>query len=118
MPPLPHGVLDPPPQPGLRITYADDGFLLATKLIAQRAKDADDVIALAHRLGLHTATAEQLQSHIYRYYTDPEALAFIIDGDDVHQEVTLLAQDAARMLHRHTTTDTTDTTDTTTHTGA
>lgn len=104
MPPLPHGVLDPPPQPGLHITYADDGFLLATKLIAQRAKDADDIVALAQRLDLHTATAEQLQAHIYRYYTDPEALAFIIDGDDIDQEVALLAHDAARMLHRHSTT--------------
>jgi hypothetical protein len=43
MPPLPGGVLDQPAEPGLRVTYADDGFLLATKLIAQRAKDADDV---------------------------------------------------------------------------
>jgi hypothetical protein len=38
MPPLPGGVLDQPAEPGLRVTYADDGFLLATKLIAQRAK--------------------------------------------------------------------------------
>jgi hypothetical protein len=49
MPPLPGGVLDQPAEPGLRVTYADDGFLLATKLIAQRAKDADDVVALARR---------------------------------------------------------------------
>ena len=103
MPPLPPGVLDPPNRPGLRITYADDGFLLATKLIAQRAKDADDILALATRLELHTATAAQLQEHIHRYYTDPEALALIIDGHDVEQEITLLAHAAARMLHRHTT---------------
>jgi hypothetical protein len=71
MPPLPGGVLDQPAEPGLRVTYADDGFLLATKLIAQRAKDADDVVALAGRLGLSTATPEQLETHIRRYYTDP-----------------------------------------------
>ncbi|WP_432504747.1 hypothetical protein [Kineococcus arenarius] len=100
MPPLPHGVLDPPPTPGLRTTYADDGFLLATKLIAQRAKDADDVLALARRLGLGSATAQQLEAHIHRYYTDAEALAFILGGDDVEREVELLAHDAARMLHR------------------
>ena len=64
MPPLPGGVLDQPAAPGLRVTYADDGFLLATKLIAQRAKDADDVVALADRLGLSTATPEQLEAHI------------------------------------------------------
>lgn len=44
MPPLPRGVLDPSAVAGLRVTYADDGFLLATKLVAQRAKDVDDVI--------------------------------------------------------------------------
>ncbi|MFZ2015129.1 MAG: hypothetical protein WAV00_15010 [Nocardioides sp.] len=100
MPPLPDKVLDPPAQPGLRITYAEDGFLLATKLIAQRAKDADDIIALASRLGLTDATPAQLEDHIRRYYTDPAALEFILDGHDADQEVALLAQDASRMLNR------------------
>lgn len=98
MPPLPDGVLDRPPRPGLRITYADDGFLFATKLIAQRAKDTDDIVALARRLGMQTANASQVEAHIRRYYTDDEALQFIIDGDDVAAEIRLLAEDAARML--------------------
>ena len=100
MPPLPNGVLDPPEQPGLRITYATDGFLLATKLVAQRAKDADDIIALATRLGLTDATPAQIEEHIRSYYTDPAALEFILDGRDVEQEVAFLAQDASRMLNR------------------
>lgn len=100
MPPLPAGVLDAPNEPGLRVTYAEDGFLLANKLIAQRAKDADDVVALADRVGLTTATAEQLEAHIRRYYTDEDMLEFIVDGPDVNREITLLAQDAATMLHR------------------
>ena len=87
MPPLPDGVLDPPEQPGLRITYAEDGFLLATKLVAQRAKDADDIIALAARLGLTDATPAQLEEHIRGYYTDPAALEFIVDGHDADQEI-------------------------------
>lgn len=70
MPPLPSGVLDPPAEPGLRVLYADEGLLLATKLIAQRAKDADDVVALAERLELATATPAQLEAHIRSYYTD------------------------------------------------
>jgi hypothetical protein len=94
MPPLPGGVLDQPAEPGLRVTYADDGFLLATKLIAQRAKDADDVVALADRLGLSTATPEQLEAHIRSYYTDPAPLEFIVDGSDVDREISLLAYDA------------------------
>lgn len=98
MPPLPDGVLDRPPQPGLRITYADDGFLFATKLIAQRAKDADDIVALARRLGMQAANASEVEAHIRRYYTDDEALQFIIDGDDVEAEIHFLAEDAARML--------------------
>lgn len=102
MPPLPSGVLDPPAEPGLRITYADEGFLFATKLTAQRAKDADDVVALASRLGLLTASPEQLEAHIRRYYTDRAMLEFIVDGSDVDREIQLLAQDASRMLLRGT----------------
>jgi len=100
MPPLPAGVLDQPAAPGLRVTYADDGFLLATKLIAQRAKDAEDVVALAGRLGLATATPEQLEAHIRSHYTDPASLEFIVDGNDVDREIAFLAQDASRMLNR------------------
>jgi hypothetical protein len=100
MPPLPDEVFDPPDQPGLRVTYAEDGFLLATKLVAQRAKDADDIVALAAKLDLTDATPIQLEDHIRRYYTDPAALEFILDGNDANQEIALLAQDASRMLSR------------------
>lgn len=100
MPPLPDGILDRPARPGLRITYADDGFLFATKLVAQRAKDADDVIALAARLEMHDADTDQLEAHIRRYYTDRAALEFIVDGNDVDREVRLLAADAAGLLKR------------------
>ena len=102
MPPLPEGVLDRPDHPGLRITYADNGFLLATKLIAQRAKDADDVVALAARLGMEQATADELEAHIRRYYTNREALQFIVDGDDVDRELRFLAEGAAGLLARRT----------------
>lgn len=105
MPPLPAGVLDQPAEPGLRITYADEGFLFATKLTAQRAKDADDVVALASRLGLQAASPEQLEAHIRTYYTDQAMLEFIVDGSDVDREIQLLAQDASRMLHRSTATE-------------
>lgn len=100
MPPLPDGVLDPPAQPGLRVTYADGDFLFATKLVAQRAKDADDVVALAKRLGMQDASADELERHIWRYYTDREILQFIVDGEDVDREVRLLAEDAAGLLRR------------------
>jgi len=100
MPPLPPGVLSQPDRPGLRVTYADDGFLLATKLVAQRAKDADDVVALASRLGMQRATAGELEAHIRRYYTDPDALRFVIGVEDVDNEVRHLAADAAGLLDR------------------
>lgn len=100
MPPLPAGVLDPPSEPGLRVTYADDAFLFATKLVAQRAKDADDVVALANRLCLSTATPEQLETHIRSYYTHLPTLEFILGAHDVDREIRLLAHDASRLLRR------------------
>jgi hypothetical protein len=57
-------------------------------------------VALADRLGLSTATPEQLEAHIRSYYTDPAPLEFIVDGSDVDREISLLAHDASRMLHR------------------
>ena len=108
MPPLPKGVLDQPAEPGLRVTYADEGFLFATKLIAQRTKDAEDVVALAGRLGMQSANPEQLEAHIRSYYTDPAMLEFIVSGDDVDRELGLLARDASRMLHRRTAPNATD----------
>lgn len=98
MPPLPPGVLSRPDRPGLRVTYADASFLLATKLVAQRAKDADDVVALATRLGMQRATADELEAHIRRYYTDPEALRLIVGVEKVEEEVGYLAAGAARLL--------------------
>jgi len=56
MPPLPDGVLDHRAEPGLRVTYASDEFLLATKLIASRRKDAEDVRELAERTDMTRAT--------------------------------------------------------------
>ncbi|ONH49540.1 hypothetical protein CcI49_38615 [Frankia sp. CcI49] len=100
MPPLPAEASTPAPGPGLHVTYASDGFLLATKLIAQRRKDAADIRELADRTGLAEATADQLEALIYQYYTDPGILEFIVDGNDVAGEVRLLAERAARMLAR------------------
>ena len=57
-------------------------------------------MALAGRLGLSTATPEQLETHIRSYYTDPTPLEFIVDGTDVDRKISLLAHDASRMLHR------------------
>lgn len=105
MPPLPPGVLARPDHPGLRVTYADDGFLLATKLVAQRAKDADDVVALAARLGMQRATADELEVHIGRYYTDQDALRFVMGVEDVDEEIRYLAADAARFLDRSSRSD-------------
>lgn len=98
MPPLPADALRRPGRAGLRITYADDAFLFATKLIAQRAKDAEDVVALATRLGMERASAEDLAEHIRRYYTDQGTLEHILDGDDVDREIRLLSADAAEFL--------------------
>lgn len=100
MPPLPAGVLDPPDEAGLRVTYAEGGFLFATKLLAQRTKDAEDLVALANELGLATAAPQQLEAHIRTYYTDQAALEFIVTGQDVDREIELLARDASQMLSR------------------
>jgi hypothetical protein len=101
MPPLPDGVLEPPAGPGLRITYADAGFLFATKLIAptcqgrRRRRRSREEPQHAGR-----ATADELEAHIRDYYTDHNALEFILDGDDVDRELRYPAEDAARLLNR------------------
>jgi len=98
MPPVPSSLWPVDTSPGLHVVRADDGFLLATKLVAQRRKDADDVVALAERLGLRGASPAVLEAHIRAYYTDPEQLAFVVDGPEVDAEVRFLAEDAARLL--------------------
>jgi hypothetical protein len=100
MPPVPEQVLEPVAEPGLHVTYASDEFLLATKLIAQRRKDSRDILELAARKGMSSATADDLESLIYRYYTDVGALEFIVDGSDVQVEVRPLAENAAQLLAR------------------
>jgi hypothetical protein len=101
MPPLPEGVLQRGDAPGLHITYASDEFLLATKLIAQRRKDAPDIVTLAIRLGLQDASADDLEQLIHRYYTDEDSLEFIVDGSDIDGEIRLLAARAERLLTNH-----------------
>lgn len=101
MPPLPEGALEGGDAPGLHITYATDEFLLATKLVAQRRKDAADIITLAKRLGMENATADDLEQVISRYYTDEASLEFIIDGKDIDREIHLLASRAAHLLASH-----------------
>ncbi|MEV6413022.1 hypothetical protein [Kribbella sp. NPDC051718] len=97
-PPLPEGALQRGEAPGLHITYATDEFLLATKLVAQRRKDAADIVALAKRLAMEHASADDLERLIHRYYTDEDSLEFILDGNDVGRETRLLAVRAARLL--------------------
>lgn len=101
MPPLPEGSLRHGDTPGLHITYASDEFLLATKLVAQRRKDAADIVALARRLHLENASASDLGQLVRRYYTDDNALEFILDGDDTDRELQLLAVRAERLLANH-----------------
>jgi hypothetical protein len=98
MPPLPEGALRRSEKPGLHITYASDEFLLATKLVAQRRKDASDIVALAGRLHLRSPSAGDLEQLIHRYYTDEDSLEFIIDGKDIGREIHLLAVRAERLL--------------------
>jgi hypothetical protein len=100
MPPLPPGALRRHPQPGLHVTYATDEFLFATKLIAQRRRDAPDMRLLARRLGLRKPTPAELEAIIRRYYIDPGALEMIIGGDDIDSEIRILSVRAAGMLAR------------------
>jgi hypothetical protein len=101
MPPLPEGALQPGAAPGLHITYASDEFLLATKLVAQRRKDAPDIVLLAKRLHMENASADDLRQTIYRYYTDEDSLEFIVGDNDTDREVGLLAVRAERLLANH-----------------
>ncbi|MEV4266402.1 DUF6036 family nucleotidyltransferase [Kribbella sp. NPDC049584] len=101
MPPLPEGALQHHDLPGLHITYAGDEFLLATKLIAQRRKDAPDIIALSGRLKMENASVEDLEQLIRRNYTDEDSLELIVGSRDLDREIHLLAVQAQRMLANH-----------------
>lgn len=101
MPPLPEDALQHDDAPGLHITYATDEFLLATKLIAQRRKDAADIVLLAERLNLKDPSVADLEQLICRHYTDRDALEFILDGNDTDRELHLLAVRAERLLANH-----------------
>jgi hypothetical protein len=98
MPPLPEDALQHSDAPGLHITYATDEFLLATKLVAQRRKDAADIVTLAKRLRMENASADDLERLISRYYTDEDALEFILGGKNIAGEIHLLAVRAERMM--------------------
>jgi hypothetical protein len=100
MPPIPPEVLVPPAEPGLRVTYASDEFLLATKLVAQRRTDAGDIKVLAKHLSLVKPSADALETVIRKYYTDRSKLEFIIDGPDTDGEIRLLAERASKLLGR------------------
>ena len=101
MPPLPEGALQRSDGLGLHITYATDEFLLATKLVAQRRKDAADIVALVRRLHMEHASADDLEQLMHRYYTDEDSLEFILDGNDIDREIHLLAVRAERLLTNH-----------------
>ena len=58
------------------------------------------MVALADRLGTLDASAEHLEQHLRRYYTDPAALELILDGYDVDHELDSLAEDAAALLRK------------------
>lgn len=101
MPELPEGALQEHDAPGLHITYASDEFLLATKLVAQRRKDAPDIITLSGRLNMENASADELEQLIRRHYTDEESLELILGSRDIDREIHLLAVRAERMLANH-----------------
>lgn len=98
MPPLPTDVLTPPEEPGLKTTFADDPFLFATKLIAQRSKDESDVLALARRLNMLGASPSTLRRHIESVYTDADQLEMILGPGE--GEFDRLCERAATMLAR------------------
>ena len=101
MPPLPEGVLQRRDAPGLHVTYATNEFLLATKLVAQRRKDAADIVVLARRLEMENASADDLAQLIYSYYSDEDSLELILDGKDIDREIHFLAVRAERLLADH-----------------
>jgi hypothetical protein len=80
------------------VSYASDEFLLATKLVAQRRKDAADIVTLAKRLQMEHAPAADLEELIHRYYTDEDSLEFIVGGNDIGRELHLLAVRAEQLL--------------------
>lgn len=78
---------------------ANEAYLFGTKLLAQRRKDVDDLVAMARRLGHIPADPVLLEAHLRGVYTNHEALKLIVGTRDPDAEIALLAADAARMLN-------------------
>ncbi len=68
LPPMPADALTPPTSPGLRIQLASLEQLLAMKLAAGRARDREDIVALAN--ALHVDPDEAIRLTLDAYGTD------------------------------------------------
>lgn len=65
LPPIPVDALTPPTYPGLRVQLASLEQLLATKLVAGRARDREDIVALANALQIEPEEAVRLKLEAY-----------------------------------------------------
>jgi hypothetical protein len=88
LPPIPVDAITPPSSPGLRVRLASLEELLAMKLAAGRARDREDIVALAEALQADPEEAVQLTLEAY--------------GEDALQVLTTLEDvtDDARALIR------------------
>lgn len=65
LPPIPATALTPPTSPGLRVQLASLEQLLAMKLAAGRARDREDIVALANALQVDPDEAVRLTLEAY-----------------------------------------------------
>lgn len=96
LPPLPPTAFELPAEPGLRRHYADDRFLLTTKLVAFRSKDYDDIVELARRLDMLGASVDELYELVMERYTEHGQLEMILGpGDEPTDDVYTQIRDRA-----------------------
>lgn len=92
LPPIPADALSPPSSPGLRVQLASLDQLLAMKLVAGRARDRSDIIALATALQVNPEEAVQLTLMAYGV----EALEVMTTLEDVTHDAEELIPEPPR----------------------
>lgn len=106
LPARPEWARQEPTEAGLTVYVAPSRHLLAMKLVADRIKDAPDLVLLIEECGAEDYSADQLADLMYEAYAGEDELANILsihhsDPDATRIEAVRRSEDALRRAARY-----------------